>query len=168
MAKSSPTKKKSAPKKKKASSKQICKHEGCTNGVVNSGVCYRHGAKKRLCKHQGCTNVVKTDGVCLKHGARSMRQICSVEGCTKFVQSKGVCWKHGGAKCKVANKSEGSDKVVAQAKKSGDSATGLKSDEGIGDISNVEGNGSSNVEEEGVEMANQKVPPISPIQVLGV
>ena len=144
-------KKKSAPKKKKVGSKSICKHEGCTNNVVNSGVCYRHGAKKRLCKHEGCTNVVKSDGVCLKHGARSMRQICSMEGCTKFVQSKGVCWKHGVAK-KVANKSEGSDKV-AQTKKSG---------------SGDEGSVSSNVEEDEVAMANQKVPPMSPIQVLGV
>ena len=54
-------KKKSGPKKKKSVSKKAhtCKHEGCTNNVVNSGVCYRHGAKKRLCKHEGCTNMIK-------------------------------------------------------------------------------------------------------------
>jgi len=54
-------KKKSGPKKKKAVSKKAhtCKHVGCTNNVVNSGVCYRHGAKKRLCKHEGCTNMIK-------------------------------------------------------------------------------------------------------------
>ena len=54
-------KKKSGPKKKKSVSKKAhtCKHVGCTNNVVNSGVCYRHGAKKRLCKHEGCTNMIK-------------------------------------------------------------------------------------------------------------
>ena len=59
--KKNPLKKKSGPKKKKSVSKKAhtCKHEGCTNNVVNSGVCYRHGAKKRLCKHEGCTNMIK-------------------------------------------------------------------------------------------------------------
>ena len=59
--KDAPLKKKSGPKKKKSVSKKAhtCKHVGCTNNVVNSGVCYRHGAKKRLCKHEGCTNMIK-------------------------------------------------------------------------------------------------------------
>jgi len=59
--KDAPLKKKSGPKKKKSVSKKAhtCKHLGCTNNVVNSGVCYRHGAKKRLCKHEGCTNMIK-------------------------------------------------------------------------------------------------------------
>lgn len=58
--KDTPLKKKRAPpKKKKVGKSHTCKHEGCTNNVVNSGVCYRHGAKKRLCKHVGCTNMIK-------------------------------------------------------------------------------------------------------------
>ena len=61
VSKATVVKKKSGPKKKKAVSKKAhtCKHVGCTNNVVNSGVCYRHGAKKRLCKHEGCTNMIK-------------------------------------------------------------------------------------------------------------
>ena len=50
-----------------------CKHEGCTNIVVNGGVCIRHGAKKEIY----LTNRVVKGGVCIKHGSK--RKTCSHE-----------------------------------------------------------------------------------------
>lgn len=36
--------------------KRTCKHEGCTNIVVNVGACIRHGAGVNTCSHERCTN----------------------------------------------------------------------------------------------------------------
>ena len=46
---------------------------GCSNQVVQGGVCRRHGAKKKqkLCNYFGgmCTNLAVRGGVCKRHGA---------------------------------------------------------------------------------------------------
>jgi len=64
--------------------KKICSHEGCTNHVKRSGVCWRHGAKRTLpsCRHEGCTNHAKKGGVCIRHGAKVKNKTCNHEGCT--------------------------------------------------------------------------------------
>ncbi len=44
-------------------------HEGCTNNIVQGGVCIMHRAiqKKKLCSHEGCTNIIQKGGVCITH-----------------------------------------------------------------------------------------------------
>eukprot|EP00984_Skeletonema_dohrnii_P026989 scaffold16414_cov92-Skeletonema_dohrnii-CCMP3373.AAC.4 len=44
-----------------------CSAQGCTNIVVNGGVCITHGATKKKCSAQGCTNYAHTGGKCKKH-----------------------------------------------------------------------------------------------------
>eukprot|EP00984_Skeletonema_dohrnii_P020023 scaffold9684_cov147-Skeletonema_dohrnii-CCMP3373.AAC.2 len=80
-----------------------CSREGCTNQVINSGVCVRHGAKVKRCSSEGCTNQVVNGGVCMRHGAKVKR--CSNEGCTSQARKGGVCVRHG-AKLKLCS-SEG-------------------------------------------------------------
>ena len=70
-----------------------CCSDGCTNQVVNGGVCRRHGAKVKLCRSEGCTNGAVKGGVCRKHGAKV--KLCSHEGCTNQVRKGGVCVRHG-------------------------------------------------------------------------
>ncbi|KAK1735718.1 hypothetical protein QTG54_013424 [Skeletonema marinoi] len=72
-----------------------CNSDGCTNNVVNGGVCKRHGAKVeyKRCNSEGCTNVSVKGGVCVKHGANLKR--CRSKGCTNYAQKGGVCIKHG-------------------------------------------------------------------------
>ena len=90
---------KDKPKKKihvntKAKRRQ-CKHDGCTNIVVNKGVCIRHGAQRRkrqTCGHDGCSNFIQKGGVCWRHGAR---RSCGHDGCSNFVIRGEVCWRHG-------------------------------------------------------------------------
>ena len=50
-----------------------CAAEGCTNNVVNSGVCIKHGATVKLCEREGCTNQAHDGLVCIRHGAKSRR-----------------------------------------------------------------------------------------------
>ena len=59
-----------------------CRHKGCTNYVVNKGVCIGHGAKVKICKVEGCTTQAVRGGICVRHGAQ-VRISCSHEGCTK-------------------------------------------------------------------------------------
>jgi hypothetical protein len=50
---------------------------GCTNQVVQGGVCRRHGAKtkQKLCIFEGgCTNLAVREGVCKRHGANKKRK----------------------------------------------------------------------------------------------
>ena len=72
--------------------KKKCSSEGCSNFAMNGGVCIMHGAQKRLCRMEGCMNGVMKGGVCVRHGAK--KKLCSSEGCTKFVQKGGVCYRH--------------------------------------------------------------------------
>ena len=73
--------------------KKQCSYEGCTNQVVNGGVCKRHGAKVKTCSHEGCTNYSKNGRVCIRHGAK--KKHCKHEGCTKHARKGGVCKRHG-------------------------------------------------------------------------
>jgi hypothetical protein len=70
-----------------------CSNDGCTHKAVNGGLCQSHGAKKILCSKDGCTNQVQIGGVCRRHGAK--RKLCSMEGCTNVAQRGGVCERHG-------------------------------------------------------------------------
>ena len=73
-----------------------CSVEECTNGVVNNGVCVKHGATVAICSSEGCTNQAVQGVVCIKHGAKKKeKKRCSTEGCTNQVQKGGVCKKHG-------------------------------------------------------------------------
>ena len=70
-----------------------CSYEGCTSGAVRGGVCVRHGAKVKRCSNEGCTNGAVKGGVCIRHGAKVKR--CSIEGCTNEAKKGGVCRRHG-------------------------------------------------------------------------
>jgi len=75
-----------------------CKHDGCTNIVVNKGVCIRHGAQRRkrqTCGHDGCSNFVLWGEVCRRHGAKNTAKICMIDGCTKYAVEEGCCVGHG-------------------------------------------------------------------------
>eukprot|EP00984_Skeletonema_dohrnii_P000264 scaffold86_cov98-Skeletonema_dohrnii-CCMP3373.AAC.1 len=87
--------------------KNICSANGCTNVVVQGGVCVRHGArvKRQLCSREECTNQAVQGGVCVRHGAKGKRKRCSSEGCTNQAIKGGVCMRHG-AKVKLCS-SEG-------------------------------------------------------------
>eukprot|EP00985_Skeletonema_marinoi_P006466 scaffold2799_cov126-Skeletonema_marinoi.AAC.5 len=86
------------PPKKVAYRKKICSSDGCTNQVIKSGVCIRHGATwtKKKCSSEGCSNFAKKGGVCLKHGAQ--KRLCRMEGCMNGVRNGGVCVRHGATK----------------------------------------------------------------------
>ena len=72
---------------------KICATDGCTNVVVQGGVCVRHGAEVKRCSEEGCPNIVVKGGVCISHGAKKKQ--CSKEGCTNQALKGGVCIKHG-------------------------------------------------------------------------
>eukprot|EP00985_Skeletonema_marinoi_P031270 scaffold37388_cov146-Skeletonema_marinoi.AAC.2 len=99
------------PRKKvaKKNYRHECSAEGCTNKVVQGGVCFRHGAKRKLCSSEGCTNMVVQGGVCMRHGAKV--KLCSSEGCTNQVRRGGVCRKHG-AKIKLCSSEGCTNQVV--------------------------------------------------------
>ncbi len=78
---------------KRHGAKRECRHEGCTSHAVKGGVCIRHGAKMKRCISDGCANQAVKGGVCIKHGAK--RKLCSVEGCTNHAKKGGVCRRHG-------------------------------------------------------------------------
>ncbi len=51
-----------------------CSKEGCSNQVINGGVCIKHGVKRKKCSFEGCTNqAVQQGGVCIRHGAKRKR-----------------------------------------------------------------------------------------------
>lgn len=78
-----------------------CNVEGCTNRVVQGGLCISHGAKRKKCGFPGCTKNVKKAGMCSTHGPARKR--CEVEGCPKVAVQGGKCIAHGAKKklCKV-------------------------------------------------------------------
>ncbi len=63
-----------APKTNSSSSakpkrvRRKCTAPGCTNRVVQGGVCVTHGAKRKLCSYEGCSKAVKLAGFCSTHG----------------------------------------------------------------------------------------------------
>ena len=72
-----------------------CSSEGCTNKVVQGGVCVKHGAKAKRCSSEGCTNIAQKGGVCKRHGAKIEPKKCSSAGCTNQARKGGVCRRHG-------------------------------------------------------------------------
>ena len=79
-----------------------CGVGGCTNRVVQGGVCIRHGARRKKCNHPGCTKHVKKAGRCSTHGPP--RQQCNVDGCTNVSVQGGRCISHGASKKKCCIK----------------------------------------------------------------
>ena len=73
-----------------------CTVEGCTNRVVQGGLCISHGAKRKTCKHPGCTKNVKKAGLCSTHGPARKR--CEHPGCPKVAVQGGRCISHGAKK----------------------------------------------------------------------
>jgi len=73
-----------------------CTVVGCSNRVVQGGLCIAHGAKRKLCKHPGCKKHVKKAGLCSTHGPARKR--CEVENCTKVAVQGGRCIAHGAKK----------------------------------------------------------------------
>lgn len=73
-----------------------CTMAGCTNRVVQGGLCIAHGAKRKQCAHPGCNKNVKKAGLCSTHGPARKR--CDVDGCTKVAVQGGRCISHGAKK----------------------------------------------------------------------
>ena len=70
---------------------------GCTNNIVQGGVCKKHGAKRtpKICGQEGCNNQVVQGGVCVRHGAvKQNRKKCGQEGCTTIARNGFLCQKH--------------------------------------------------------------------------
>lgn len=61
---------------KQKPTKRTCSVAGCTNGVVQGGLCVSHRAKRRMCRFPGCTKSSKTVGMCSKHGNVSLFTAC--------------------------------------------------------------------------------------------
>ena len=80
-----------------------CSVVGCTNRVVQGGVCIRHGAKRKKCNYPGCIKHVKKAGRCSAHGPP--RQQCNMNGCTNVSVQGGRCISHGASKkqCCIKN-----------------------------------------------------------------
>ena len=73
-----------------------CNIGGCTNRVVQGGLCISHGAKRKLCGHAGCTKHVKKAGMCSAHGPP--RKLCEFDDCSKVAVQGGRCIAHGARK----------------------------------------------------------------------
>ena len=101
--------------------KYVCSADGCTNRVINGGVCLRHGAKLKLCSSEGCTKLAQRGGVCVKHGAKRKR--CRSEGCTNQAVKGGVCNRHG-AKAELKSREKGRIKRNASGVNAENIATG--------------------------------------------
>mmetsp|Transcript_18886 Transcript_18886/g.26897 ORF Transcript_18886/g.26897 Transcript_18886/m.26897 type:complete len:581 (+) Transcript_18886:160-1902(+) len=76
-----------------------CTAPGCTNRVVQGGVCVTHGAKRKLCSYEGCSKAVKLAGFCSTHGPT--RKKCdyidpsSSDPCARVAVQGGRCLSHG-------------------------------------------------------------------------
>eukprot|EP00522_Entomoneis_paludosa_P005513 CAMPEP_0172450548 /NCGR_PEP_ID=MMETSP1065-20121228/8835_1 /TAXON_ID=265537 /ORGANISM="Amphiprora paludosa, Strain CCMP125" /LENGTH=716 /DNA_ID=CAMNT_0013202341 /DNA_START=367 /DNA_END=2517 /DNA_ORIENTATION=- len=73
-----------------------CTTPGCTNRVVQGGLCISHGAKRKTCKHPGCNKNVKKAGLCSTHGPARKR--CEYGDCQKVAVQGGRCIAHGAKK----------------------------------------------------------------------
>ena len=81
--------------------RRLCTIEGCTNRVVQGGVCVTHGAKRKTCKYPDCDKSVKKAGFCSTHGPARKR--CEILGCCRVAVQGGICIGHGAKKnpCKA-------------------------------------------------------------------
>lgn len=73
-----------------------CTVQGCSNRVVQGGLCISHGAKRKPCGYLNCPKFVKNAGMCSAHGPRRKR--CLIEGCEKAAVQNGTCIAHGAKK----------------------------------------------------------------------
>jgi hypothetical protein len=73
-----------------------CTDTGCSNRVVQGGLCIAHGARRKTCKHPGCSKNVKKAGLCSTHGPARRR--CDLDGCGKVAVQGGRCIAHGAKK----------------------------------------------------------------------
>lgn len=89
--------------------RRTCSATGCKNGVVQGGLCVKHGAKRRPCRFPGCTKNSKNAGLCSKHGPA--RKKCEYPNCANVAVRGGKCKSHGAwsKMCSV----EGCPKVAA-------------------------------------------------------
>jgi len=71
-----------------------CSVINCENGVQNKGLCFNHGAKVKKCKIKDCENQRQSEGLCFKHGAKAIK--CSTNDCGKNAYKGGKCVEHGG------------------------------------------------------------------------
>eukprot|EP00934_Nitzschia_sp_Nitz4_P006560 Nitzschia sp. Nitz4//scaffold6_size259037//106308//107222//NITZ4_001069-RA/size259037-processed-gene-0.69-mRNA-1//-1//CDS//3329556878//6550//frame0 len=76
--------------------RRMCTIDGCTNRVVQGGVCIAHGAKRKQCNYPGCDKSVKKAGLCSTHGPARKR--CEVPGCQRVAVQNGICIGHGAKK----------------------------------------------------------------------
>ena len=78
--------------------RRMCNAEGCTNFVVQGGVCISHGAKCKSCKVKGCNT--RSRGPSYKHMCKKHfngQRICKVKGCNNLSQgghNHHMCEKH--------------------------------------------------------------------------
>ena len=85
-------------KKKIVLKKRHCKNEGCTNWVVQGGVCVAHDAMRKRCSIKGCTSKRKQGGLCIRHGGICkirhgvVRKGCTHKGCINKVMKGGICY----------------------------------------------------------------------------
>jgi hypothetical protein len=93
---------------KEKPTKRACSVVGCTNGIVQGGLCVSHGAKRRKCQFPGCDKSSKAAGMCSKHGPR--RDPCDEEGCTSISVRGTKCKLHAepSKKCAVGGCRKGS------------------------------------------------------------
>ena len=78
-------------------------HLDIISGVVQGGVCVKHGAKRRICKYPGCEKNIKSKGLCSKHGPA--RKKCTTPKCSNVAVKGGKCKSHGAyaTECTVTN-----------------------------------------------------------------
>lgn len=91
----------SKPTTPKKRTRRACNIDGCTNRVVQGGLCIRHGAKRKKCTFPGCTKNVKKAGRCSTHGPSRKR--CEVHGCTNASVKNGKCISHGHERLRVVH-----------------------------------------------------------------
>ncbi|KAL7580207.1 hypothetical protein ACA910_012955 [Epithemia clementina (nom. ined.)] len=72
--------------------RKICNHPGCNKNVKKAGLCSTHGPARKRCEHPDCPKVAVQGGRCIAHGAK--KKLCSVENCAKQAILSGMCKKH--------------------------------------------------------------------------
>eukprot|EP00956_Cyclotella_meneghiniana_P037717 scaffold143306_cov68-Cyclotella_meneghiniana.AAC.1 len=72
--------------------KRTCAVEGCSNGIVQGGLCISHGAKRKKCRFPGCEKNSKLAGLCSRHGPP--RPQCDVMGCKNVSAQGRKCKSH--------------------------------------------------------------------------
>lgn len=90
--------------KKASNIRKLCTHpSGCTNIIINSGLCIKHGARKKIrkiCSHVEMTAAADTNN---NYDTAANNSAADIEGsgavgvrCTKYAKKGGLCFKHHG------------------------------------------------------------------------